>query len=72
VAFPGGTFRGLEPDEDLYEMALAAGVPIPRHIKRMEMHFSMNEIGTIRYECLLDDDFAKVYFAWLTSKRMKK
>ena len=66
-----GTFSGLNPDEDLYEMALAAGVPIPKYIKQMSMNFSMGNVGTVTYECLIDDEFAKVYFAWLTSKRMK-
>ena len=71
MAMPGGTFSGLSPDEDLFEMALAAGVPIPRYIQKMDMNFSMNELGTVTYTCLIDDEFSKVYFAWLAAKRMK-
>ena len=67
-----GTFRGLQPDEDLYEMAKAADVPIPKYIKQMSMNWSMDNIGTITYECLMDDEFTKVFFAWMTASRMKE
>jgi len=72
MASTGGTFTGLQPDQDLYEMAKAADVPIPKYIQKMDMHFSMNDLSTVTYTCLIEDEFAKVYFAWLTSKRMKK
>ena len=63
---------GSNPDKLLYDMALEAGVPIPRHIKKMDIHMSVGEVPTITFECLMDVKFTEIYFAWLTAKRMKK
>ena len=60
------------PDEDLIEMAKAAGVVVPENIRAIDINWSIEEVGTITFECLLTKELAEVFFAWMTSKRLKR